>query len=74
MGCYQTVFCEVMVLSGREIRFGTIYFCSALYKSLKGRVGMFQEAALSARHTVFFDSTKSDVMRDLAYSGEDLER
>ena len=46
----------------------------SLCKALKGRVRMLQEAALSARHTVFFDSTKSDVMRDFPYSGKELER
>ncbi len=62
----------------REIVKGSLFVdetrCSALCKALKGRVRMLQEAALSARHTVFFDSTKSDVMRDFPYSGKELER
>lgn len=62
----------------REIVKGSLFVdetrCSTLCKALKGRVGMLQEAVLSARHTVFFDSTKSDVMKDTAYSGEGLER
>ena len=48
--------------------------CSALCKALKGRVRMLEKAVLSAGHTFFFDSTKSDVIRDTAYSGGKLEQ
>ena len=62
----------------REIVKGSLFVdetrCSALCKALKGRVRMLEEAALSARHTIFFDSTRSDVMKDFPYSGKELER
>lgn len=44
--------------------------CSALCRGLKGRIEMLEETALSMIHTVFFDSTRSDVIKDTAYSGD----
>lgn len=48
--------------------------CGALCKALKGRVKMLEEAALSAGHSVFFDSTQTDVINDISYSGGNLKR
>ena len=42
--------------------------------SLKDRVRMLEEAVLSAGHAVFFESTQSDVMRDVSYSGGKSEQ
>lgn len=61
----------------KEIAKGSIFVdearCNTLCKALKGRVRMLEKVALSARHTVFFENMQSDVIRDIAYSGKDVE-
>lgn len=56
----------------REIVRGSMFVdaarCDILCRALKRRVAMLEEAALSARKSVFLDSTQFDVAEDAAYS------
>lgn len=59
----------------REIMRGSLFVdearCNVLCKGITERIQMLEKIALSMTHTFYFDSSKSDVIKDIAYSNKD---